>query len=486
MEKSILLIGNDIRSIEDIKHNLSILGYGNCLISEVGNISEALIDINEKDITPNLIILDVNGYANLRETNLLKRIISLSKKDKKVDTLLVTGEENIYTLKMNIEAIVDEKINLFPKLPVSSDFSRSLDTILSSKRLNEGRIGIIGAGGRIGGSLLTNLAQQGKELGIEEVRAYCRDGEEDKINGAIQLADPGSKVTMNIDKDLEVLAKNSGIIVVAIAHSEKGRITRTSELLSEYFLDMKLIQDKIGKTEATLLVETNYVNSHCLILDIYSQNKNQLILGHTRVDRERAIKIVEDHLKNEPGWKNYLMDLKVDLDIWGPHGEGVLPTKIRVNKAPPLFKNQELIDRLGLTNELTFEELSQRIVKYGQDTFVKTGQGDLSNYYAGEIIKTIYNVMNDKKETVTLNVNLNQRICDSEIYPSKGPVYISAPVLFSEGTPEIDVRYLRYIPEKQRLNLVVTINKERKAIFDRLEKISGLECARDKLREWIN
>jgi len=94
--------------------------------------------------------------------------------------------------------------------------------------------------------------------------------------------------------------------------------------------------------------------------------------------------------------------------------------------------------------------------------------------------------MNDKKETVTLNVNLNQRICDSEIYPSKGPVYISAPVLFSEGTPEIDVRYLRYIPEKQRLNLVVTINKERKAIFDRLEKISGLECARDKLREWIN
>jgi len=320
-------------------------------------------------------------------------------------------------------------------------------------------IGIIGVG-RIGESLLTNLVKENENLGLNELFVYSRpnkEKEKERVEGIIQQINTiNDIIPINHTQELRELGNNSDIIVITIGEKE-GIISREG-LTGRYFSDIKKIVEGIGYNPSLLLIATNPVTPNCLVADLYSRKKIN-VLGFTRIDYLRAKRIFKGWLEEE-GHK----DLGgVNLDILGPHGNGLLVTNIRIGKAQPIFNNEGMSLYFDDKTK-TIERLSLETVKYGETTFRRTAPDGTPSVFSDQILKTLENILKGGRETVSIDVNLSD-ICRSGLKFPRRPTYMSIPVMFIRGNfiADVDYDYINSIPENYRVGLLTTLrNEERK------------------------
>lgn len=463
MEKKILLIGKKVRLKEEIITKLKTLGYFNAKFLEQENLNEVLNELRE-GFVPDVTVLDVNGYGE-EGIGLLTYLSRLN--NGSLDTLIMT-EENVELLEKTISEKVGKKLPVYSNLNLYF-FYEDIDRILKSNMRNKGRISVVGMG-RIGEALLNNLVSS-KELNLKEVTLYCRDKDKEKrrIEGIVKQTKVDSDIPIFINNNLESIGKNSELVVLAIGGKESN-IKRREDIGSVYFDDIRYIMMGLGETEAKSLITTNQVTLNCSIAHAYSKQKHpdKNIFGFTRLDYLRGVDILFNWLRDEH-WTINRKDIEVD--VLGPHGKGLLVTNIRIAKKPAIFDN--LPDEIPFKKKhKTISNLSRKVSEYGEIINRMTKPEGNASYFATKILETIKNITLGGKDTVAVNIDL-ENICKSGLNGKdyrNVPVYLSFPVDFCSDVPILHKDIINKIPGKQRVRLLNVILSEGRIIRKYLEE----------------
>lgn len=335
-------------------------------------------------------------------------------------------------------------------------------------------IGIIGMG-KIGEALITQLVNLHEDLKLNDIFIYSRPKETERVQGVItQVSTLDSTFYENIHRveDLRELGKDSGVIVISIGRKEGGNKTR-EDLTGQYFHDIKNIMEGIGDSKSTIFMATNPVTPNCLVADIYSQQQTPNVIGFTRMDYKRATHIVTKWLRGEEGIRN-ISDWHIDVDVFGPHGIGLLISNIRIGKdikrIKPIFTNEDLKLFFDDPNK-TIERLSKETADFGENLYRATSPEGTPSSFAYEITESLERILNSEKErtdTAAIDINLGE-ICRSGLSLPRGPVYASVPVVYYRGYPKINPNFdINNIPEGYRRNLLRTLIEEETRIINYL------------------
>lgn len=335
-------------------------------------------------------------------------------------------------------------------------------------------IGIIGSLGQIGRALLTPLIKENGRLGIREINLYYRRSDEGEIiSGLIgQHAPSASSIELNSTRDLSELGERSDIVIITIGNKEKEEhVTKREELTGVYFQDIADIMNGLGNNPFTLFMATNPVTPNCLVAHLYSLHKNPVIIGFTRADFERANYILGQWIESD------VPDLKgerVRADVLGPHGYGLVVTNIRIGSKKAIFSNDGLRE-IGFREDKTLESLSKDTADYGERIKRSLGGYSTPDYFAAQIIDSLRAILNDKRDTAAININLST-ICQSTLIKGlKGPpTYTGFPIEYKNGTPYISSKFdTTKIPERYRSDLLKILLKEERAIVSFLRNNSN-------------
>ena len=330
-------------------------------------------------------------------------------------------------------------------------------------------IGIIGVGG-IGSALITSILNEHDKLGVVGINVFGRSSKQDEVTriSAIIKQNESSHedFPINYTEDLNELGEKSNVVVVTIGRNERKDNIR-EDLTGVYFKDIKDIMEGIGNNNPTIFMVTNPITPNCLVANLYSQTNKPNIVGFTRLDYIRGRRILRDWLRSEG---HNVDELRVDLDILGPHGYGLLPTRIKIKKVDIeeegkiSYNNNDI--GLYFNRARTIESLSKAISDYGEE-IQSYAHGETSAFFASEIVRSLECMLKGNKDTLAINVNLKD-ICSSNLQFPKTPMYMSVPVVYNKPmspiiSPTLDINR---IPEKYRRSLLMTLKEEEKRIMN--------------------
>jgi malate/lactate dehydrogenase len=364
-----------------------------------------------------------------------------------------------------------------------------ISTFKSENKTIYKNISIIGMG-RIGESLLMNILNEKERLGLNDIYIYSRptrQKEINRVNGIIQQLPPKYRsFSIHHTHELEEIGNNTDILILTIGKKEGGG-KRREDLIGMYFKDIKNIMEGMERTPPLIIMATNHVTSNCLVAHLYSKTENPYIVGFTRMDRLRAEKILRNWLESE-NYKN-ANEINIDLDILGPHGYGLLTTNIRIGGnrpflGSPIFNN----DGMGLffeDPEKTIERLSRETAEIGEKLYESTAPEGTPSIFSSQILETLENILTGRRDIVAVDVNLSD-LCRSGLRLPKRPFYMSFPVKFIRGEPNVDVDYMDKIPKEYREKLLKTLRKEEKRIKNYLLTHSNENNEMDLLRKHFN
>tara|TARA_Y100000034_G_C6890115_1_gene409323 strand:+ start:1043 stop:2446 length:1404 start_codon:yes stop_codon:yes gene_type:complete len=448
--KQVLVLDKDKDKSPSLVKALREIGFPNAEFHEVSNISDI-----PRGISPHLTILDLDHSLDFSQ----------------IPPRLLNNGSNCVGIATQKEIPPEVAERLKAVYSDLGDLCYFSSNILKSPSSNKGRVGFIGMG-KIGESLITQVVERNKGLGVEEAVVYSghKDDDEGRVGGIIQqLAPMTGSFPIYSTNDLSEIGKNSEVIVVTIGKRESTKLKREDHI-GRYFKDIKGIMEGLKDSEATILMATNPVTPNCLVADIYSED--QKIVGFTRLDYMRAKYLLKEWLKTEESWGDKVDKLPMELDILGPHGLGLLVTNIRIGGkgSNPVYTNKDLSLYFG-DYEGKIEKLSRETAIYGELTNIKTSPERTPAFFALQIVESLGRMLNGGRDTAAVDVPLSE-ICRSGLKFPRSPTYTSYSIVYGDGGArdfKLDSAFeMGNVPHEYRKDLLSTLRDEERRFINYL------------------